>query len=74
MRKRKNLLRHETYAKRRVNICSSDQYGLGPKRMDKFPAVFSQSAQHDDSRGPSRIWRQVREAFQLARRRVRITL
>ena len=36
VRKRKRIARHETYAKRRVDMCSLDQYGLGRKRMFKF--------------------------------------
>ena len=74
MRKRKRIPRHEIYAKRRVNICSLDQYGLGLKRIFKFLAMLSQSCQHGDFSGPWRFWRRGRVCFQLARRCIRITL
>ena len=47
MRKRKRILRHETYAKRRVNVCSLDLWKLELKRIVKFFTVPAQSCQND---------------------------
>ena len=51
VRKRKRIARHETYAKRRVNMCSLDQYGLGLKRIVKFLATLNQSCQNEPPKG-----------------------
>ena len=66
MRKRKRILRYETYAKRRVNICSLDQYGLGLKRMVRFLTMLNQSCQHERFLWPSWFGRQVLGSCSLA--------
>ena len=46
MRKRKRIPGHETYAKKRVNVCNLDLWKLEPKRTVRFHAVPAQSCEN----------------------------
>ena len=47
VRKCKRIHRHETHTKRRVNICTLDQYKLEPKRMVNFLGMRNERCQHE---------------------------